>query len=93
MSDHGRGKPVDFQSEHRVFEYSIDNGATWLLCISSLRDDDVRQVQADLSARYGLPVVVRQKMPRSASVSTAAQCRSFGRLRLAEELFSSDDSS
>ena len=77
----------------RVFQYSLDDGDTWLTIVSTLRDDDVRQVQVDLSARYGLPVVVRQKMLRLASVSTAARCRSFGRLRLAEELFSSDDSS
>ena len=61
MSDHGHGKPVYLQSENRVFEYSVDNGATWLLCISKLRDDHVRQVQADLSARYGFPVPVREK--------------------------------
>ena len=75
---------------NRVFEYSIDNGATWLLCISTLRDDDVREVQVDLSARYGLPVVVREKMPRSASVSTAARCRSSKAARPA--VIASDDS-
>ena len=70
MSDHGRGKPVDFQSEHRVFEYSIDNGATWLLCISTLRDDDTHQVQVALSARHRLPVVVRKKTPRTTTGDT-----------------------
>ncbi len=84
-------KPVDLQSEHHVFEYSIDDGANWLLCISTLRDDYVHQVQADLSARYGLPVVVRKKMPRSASVSTAARCRSSKAARPA--VIASDDSS
>ncbi len=67
---------------NRVFEYSVDNGATWLLCISTLRDDDVHQVQADLSARYGLPVVVRKKMPRSASKADRQCDRPKVRIRL-----------
>ncbi len=51
----------------RVFHYSLDGGDSWLTCVSTLRDDDVRQVQAALSARHGLPVVVREKTPRPAS--------------------------
>ncbi len=74
MSDfHGRGKPVDLQSEHHVFEYSIDDGANWLLCISTLRGDDVLRVEADLSARYGFPVVVREKMPQPTEGNSEAR--------------------
>ncbi len=46
----------------RVFQYSLDGGDTWLTIVSMLLDDDVRQVQVALSARHGLPVVVREKM-------------------------------
>ena len=51
----------------RLFRYSLDGGATWLLCLSTVRGDDVRQVWLDLSARYALPVMVREKTPRLAS--------------------------
>ncbi len=74
MSDHGG--PVSFLNEYRVFEYSCDEGKSWRIVVSTLRNDNVEQVTVDLTSRFKCEVMVREKMPGSASVSTAARCRS-----------------
>ncbi|MEE8530723.1 MAG: hypothetical protein V3S34_00735 [Hyphomicrobium sp.] len=57
----------------RVFRYSLDGGDNWLTCVSTLRDDDVRQVQSALSARHA--VVVREKMRATYGLAGCGACR------------------
>ncbi len=71
MSDHGG--PVSFLNEYRVFEYSCDEGKSWGIVVSTLRNDNVEQVTADLTSRFKCEVMVREKLSGLASVSTAAR--------------------